>query len=67
LLNLNELEKAGITVRQFCGLDEQEDIACSREAVGEIIAQLENGQKVPIPICQEHLELIASEFTVENI
>lgn len=67
MLDLNELKKSGVTVKQFCGLDAEEDVGCSEEAVGEIIAQLENGVQVPIPVCQGHLEMIQSEFDVEHL
>lgn len=67
MLNLSELEKAGVTVKRFCGLDVQEGTGCSEEAVGEIIAQLENDVQVPVPVCQFHLDMIASEFDVEHL
>lgn len=67
MIDLDSLKKAGVTVRQFCGLDESEGVGCSHEAVGEIIAQMENGQSVPIPICDTHLEVVMAEFNVEKI
>lgn len=67
MLDLNELKKAGVTVKQFCGLDAQEGVGCSEEAVGEIIAVMENDGRVPIPVCEIHLEIIMSEYEVENL
>ena len=67
MLNLDELKKAGVTIRTFCGLDKEDGVACSEEAVGEIIAQIEDDKRIPIPVCQGHLDLIASEFSVEEI
>lgn len=67
MLNLSELEKAGVTVRKFCGLDAEDGVGCSEEAVGEIIAVMENGGEVPVPVCHRHLEIIMSEFQVEKI
>lgn len=65
------LQQPGITVMKFCGLDEGVEgemvIACHREAVGEISVELENGSFCPIPICQQHLDMIASQHEVENI
>jgi hypothetical protein len=67
MIDLDELKRSGVTVKQFCGLDAEEGVGCSEEAVGEIIAQMENGQSVPIPICQLHLEIVMAEFEVEEL
>ncbi|HEX7764241.1 MAG TPA: hypothetical protein VF433_11610 [Cellvibrio sp.] len=67
MMDLSELENAGVTVKRFCGLDMDEDVGCTGEAVGEIIAQLENGVQVPIPVCEIHRDLIQSQFDVERL
>lgn len=67
MIDLAELEKAGVTVKKFCGLDVEDGVGCSEEAVGEIIAQLEDDIQVPVPVCQGHLEMIMSEFDVERM
>jgi len=67
MIDLAELEKAGVTVRQYCGLDAEEGVGCSEEAVGEVIAQLEDDVQIPVPVCQGHLDLIRSEFNIEDV
>ncbi|QIQ62992.1 hypothetical protein SEA_MOAB_115 [Streptomyces phage Moab] len=67
MLNLSELEKAGVSVKKFCGLDIQEDMGCTGEAVGDMILEMEDGVKVPIPVCQQHLDLIQANYDVENV
>lgn len=67
MLDLAELKNAGVTVKKFCGLDAQEDVGCPEEAVGEIIAVMEDGIEVPIPVCEIHLEMIVAEFEVEKL
>jgi hypothetical protein len=66
LLNLSELEKAGVTVKKFCGLD-MNDMGCTGEAVGDIIAEMEDGVQIPIPVCQQHLDVIQSQYDVESL
>lgn len=67
MLNLSDLEKSGVVFKKFCGLDAEEGVGCSEEAVGEIIAQLPDGPQIPIPVCQGHLEMIQSEYDVDNL
>jgi hypothetical protein len=67
LLNLSELEAAGVSVKKFCGLDIQENMGCTGEAVGDIIAEMEDGVQIPIPVCEQHLDLIQSNYKVENL
>lgn len=67
MLNLSELENAGVTVKRFCGLDIQDGVGCTGEAVGEIVAVLEKDVHVPIPVCQPHLDMIQSDFDVEGL
>jgi len=67
LLNLSELEKAGVSVKKFCGLDIQEDMGCTGEAVGDIIIEMEEGQQIPIPVCQQHLDMIQANYDVESL
>lgn len=59
--------KPGVTVVQFCGVPVDEENICDQEAVGEILAELEDGVTVPIPICQGHLEAVAREYNVEEL
>jgi len=66
MIDLVELEKAGVTVKRFCGLDIQDGVGCTGEAVGEIIAVLEDDIEVPIPVCQPHRDAIMAEFEVEQ-
>lgn len=67
MLDLSELENAGVTVKRFCGLDIQGDVGCTGEAVGEVIAVLEDGVEVPIPVCEPHRDAIMADFNVEDI
>ncbi|QWT29996.1 hypothetical protein SEA_TUNATARTARE_112 [Streptomyces phage TunaTartare] len=67
MIDLAELQKAGVTVKKFCGLDAQEGVGCPEEAVGEIIAVMEDDVEVPIPVCEFHLELIMAEYEVEKL
>lgn len=67
MLNLSELENAGVTVKKFCGLDIQEGMGCTGEAVGDIIAEMEDGVQIPIPVCQQHLDVIQSKYDVESL
>lgn len=63
-MNLSDLEKSGVTVRKFCGIEVEEEIGCSNEAVGELTVLLEDGMEVPIPVCQGHLDTISSDYHV---
>lgn len=65
MLDLSDLEKSGVSVRKFCGLEIQEGIGCSKEAVGDLTVILEDGTEVPIPVCQMHIDAIQSDFDVE--
>lgn len=67
MLNLNDLEKSGVVVRKFCGLEIEESIGCPNEAVGDITAVLDDGIEVPIPVCDDHLKMIQSQFDVEHL
>jgi len=67
MIDLAELEKTGVTVRKFCGLDIEDGVGCPEEAVGEIIAAMEDGIEIPVPICNIHLKMIQSEFDVEGL
>lgn len=67
MLNLSDLENSGLTVKRFCGLDIQENVGCTGEAVGDMIIEMESEKQVSIPVCQQHLDLIQSEFDVENL
>jgi hypothetical protein len=67
LLNLSDLENQGLTVKKFCGLDIQENMGCTGEAVGDIVAVMEDGVQIPIPVCQQHLDVIQSNFDVESL
>jgi hypothetical protein len=67
MIDFDALKSAGISVRKFCGLDESDGVGCSGEAVGDIIAQLEDDVQVPVPVCQEHLEMIMSDYKVVDI
>jgi hypothetical protein len=66
MLDLSELENAGVTVKRFCGLDIQGNVGCTGEAVGEFIAETEDGIKVPVPVCEAHRDAIMAEFEVEE-
>jgi hypothetical protein len=57
----------GVTIRQFCGLDIQDGLTCPNEAVGEILAELEDGVTVPIPICEGHLHAVQAQYSVEEL
>lgn len=67
MIDLAELEKAGVTVKRFCGLDIQGNVGCTGEAVGEVIAVLEDDVEVPIPVCEAHRDAIMAEFEVEKL
>ncbi|WMI33502.1 hypothetical protein SEA_PHREDRICK_112 [Streptomyces phage Phredrick] len=67
MLNLSDLENQGLTVKKFCGLDIQENVGCTGEAVGDIVAEMEDGVQIPIPICQQHLDVIQSVYEVESL
>ncbi|AZU97183.1 hypothetical protein SEA_EMMA1919_114 [Streptomyces phage Emma1919] len=67
MLNLSDLENQGLTVKKFCGLDIQENVGCTGEAVGDIVAEMEDGMQIPIPVCQQHLDVIQSHFDVESL
>jgi len=66
MLNLTDLENRGILVKKFCGLDIQDGVGCTGEAVGDLTAEMEDGTEVPIPVCQPHLDAIMSEFEVQD-
>lgn len=66
LSDLSELTKSGVTMKKFCGLDIQDGIGCTGEAVGDITAQMEDKTEVPIPVCQAHLDMIMAEFSVQD-
>jgi hypothetical protein len=66
MMDLSNLEKSGVTVRKFCGLEVEESIGCPNEAVGDLTITLEDGQEVPIPVCQGHLDVIRSEYDVQG-
>jgi hypothetical protein len=66
MLDLDELKKAGVTVKKFCGMD-IDGITCTGEAVGDMIVQMEDGMQVPIPVCEQHLEAIRWQFDVEDV
>jgi hypothetical protein len=59
--------KPGVTVMQFCGMEVDEDNLCDQEAVGEILAELEDGVTVPIPICDGHLRAVVAQYEVEEL
>jgi len=61
------MAKPGVTVRQFCGISVDEENLCDQEAVGEILAELEEGMTIPVPICQGHLEAVQKEYGVEDL
>lgn len=65
MLNLSDLEKSGVTVRKFCGLEVEEEIGCPNEAVGDLTVLLEDGTEVPIPVCQGHLDVIKFDYHVQ--
>lgn len=67
MLNLSDLENQGLTVKKFCGLDIQKNVGCTGEAVGDIVAEMEDGVQIPIPICQQHLDVIQSVYEVESL
>jgi hydrogenase maturation factor HypF (carbamoyltransferase family) len=65
LLNPEELQAAGFTVKKFCGLpvdkiDENHYVACDKEAAGELtfIVEEEDGTEIPInvPVCADCLQ-----------
>lgn len=66
MIDLDSLKEAGVTVKRFCGLDIQDGVGCTGEAVGELVAVLEDGIEVPIPVCQPHRDVIMAEFEVEQ-
>lgn len=59
--------KPGVTVMQFCGVEVDEDNFCDQEAVGEVLAELEDGVTIPIPICEGHLRAVQSQYGVEEL
>lgn len=59
--------KPGVTVMQFCGMEVSEDNLCDQEAVGEILAELEGGATIPIPICEGHLRAVLTQYSVEEL
>jgi hypothetical protein len=61
------MRQPGVTVMKFCGIPVDEENCCDQEAVGEILAELEEGITIPIPICEGHLEAIMSEYSVEDL
>lgn len=67
MLNLSDLKDAGVTVKKFCGLDIQENMGCTGEAVGDILVEMEDGVQFPIPVCQQHLDVIQSTYDVEHL
>ncbi|QOI67501.1 hypothetical protein SEA_BEUFFERT_109 [Streptomyces phage Beuffert] len=67
MLDLTDLENRGVTVKKFCGLDIQDGVGCTGEAVGDITAQMEDGVEIPIPVCQPHLDAIMAEFDVHDL
>ncbi|XAO35298.1 hypothetical protein SEA_FRANCOB_110 [Streptomyces phage Francob] len=66
MLNLSDMENVGITVKKFCGLD-IENMGCTGEAVGDIIVEMEDGVQIPLPVCQQHLDVIQSTYEVEHL
>jgi len=67
MIDLSELKNAGVTIKKFCSLDVKENISCTGEAVGEVVAQMEDGMTIPLPVCQIHLDMIQAEFAVEQL
>lgn len=67
MMNLDDLSKAGVIVKKYCGLDREENVGCTEEAVGDITVQLEDGVMIPIPICQVHLDMIQSDHDIEHL
>jgi hypothetical protein len=64
---LELMGKPGVTIMQFCGISVDEDNFCDQEAVGEILAELEDGVTVPIPICEGHLYAVQAQYSVEEL
>ncbi len=67
MLNLSDMENVGITVKKFCGLDIQEGVGCTGEAVGDMLLEMEDGVQIPIPVCQQHLDVIQATYEVESL
>jgi hypothetical protein len=61
------MAKPGVTVMQFCGISVDEDNFCDQEAEGEVLAELEDGVTIPIPVCGGHLQAIMNEYEVEEL
>jgi hypothetical protein len=61
------MAKPGVTIMQFCGVSVDEDNFCDQEAEGEILAEMEDGITVPIPVCAGHLAAIISQYEVEEL
>ncbi|QIN94653.1 hypothetical protein PP460_gp149 [Streptomyces phage Muntaha] len=59
--------RPGVTVMQFCGVSVDEENLCDQEAVGEILAELEDGVTVPVPICEGHLHAVQAQYSVEEL
>jgi hypothetical protein len=64
---LDLMDKPGVTIMQFCGIEVELDIFCDQEAVGEVLAELEDGVTVPIPICEGHLHAVQAQYSVEEL
>jgi hypothetical protein len=64
---LELMNKPGVTIMQFCGIEVEEDKFCDQEAVGEVLAELEDGVTVPIPICEGHLRAVQAQYSVEDV
>ncbi|AVD99296.1 hypothetical protein SEA_BILLNYE_103 [Streptomyces phage BillNye] len=64
---LDLMGKPGVTVMQFCGISVDDDNFCDQEAVGEVLAELEDGVTLPIPICEGHLRAVQAQYTVEEL
>lgn len=78
MLNFDELESAGVTIKKFCGMpveqiDENHYVACDKEAVGELtfVVDNEDGSQTPInvPVCEDCLSKMQSDgrFSIEEL
>ncbi|AXG66212.1 hypothetical protein SEA_ANNADREAMY_102 [Streptomyces phage Annadreamy] len=67
MLDLTDIENRGVTFKKFCGLDAEDGVGCTEEAVGDITAELEDGVKIPVPVCEGHLQELIAAYNVEQV
>jgi len=76
LIDREELEAAGFTVRRQCGIpvdkiDENHYVACDEEAVGELTFEVEDPDlgvtPVNVPVCQGCLDKLTKRYPIEEL